>query len=181
MERNYVTVTLSIAYSLDQRFSTCGPRTPGGPLGASKGSAGTPEKLETRRIFTKQKYRPYQCCRYRLQRTELKTMQSRLVSNLNKTCSGPTRSTKGWSRCTLGRVVRHLSLEFLWGPQSDKGWKLRLRPQRRRISSTNSVEFSWRQSRRPTSHCATEFAPSHLISSFSMQPLEKNPLIRKCW
>ena len=34
------------------------------------------EKLETRRILTKQKYRPYQCCRYRLQRTELKTSQS---------------------------------------------------------------------------------------------------------
>jgi len=32
-----------------------------------------PEKLETRRILTEQKYRPYQCCRYRLQRTELKT------------------------------------------------------------------------------------------------------------
>ena len=35
----------------------------------------TPQKLETHRILTKQKYRPYQCCRYRLplQRTELKT------------------------------------------------------------------------------------------------------------
>jgi len=34
-----------------------------------RGSRATPEKLETRRILTKQKYRPYQCCRYRLQRT----------------------------------------------------------------------------------------------------------------
>jgi len=33
----------------------------------------TPEKLETRRILTKQKYQPYQCCRYRLQRTLMKT------------------------------------------------------------------------------------------------------------
>jgi len=33
----------------------------------------TPEKLETRCILTKQKYRPNQCCRYRLRRTELKT------------------------------------------------------------------------------------------------------------
>ena len=46
--------------------------------GSFQGARGQPhaEKLETRRILTKQKYRPYQCCRYRLQRTELKTSQS---------------------------------------------------------------------------------------------------------
>jgi len=59
---------------LNLGFSTCGPWTPGCPLGASKGPRATPEKLEIRRILTKQKYRPYQCCRYRLQRTELKTL-----------------------------------------------------------------------------------------------------------
>jgi len=48
---------------LEQGFSTCGPRTPGGLRGASKGPRATPETLETRRILTKQKYRPYQCCR----------------------------------------------------------------------------------------------------------------------
>jgi len=30
--------------SLDQGFSICGPRTPGGPRGASRGSAGNPRK-----------------------------------------------------------------------------------------------------------------------------------------
>jgi len=48
-----------------------------GPLGVlgelPRGPRATPEKLETHRILTKQKYRPYQCSRYRLQRTELKT------------------------------------------------------------------------------------------------------------
>jgi len=29
---------------LCQRFLTCGPRTPGGPRGASKGSTGNPRK-----------------------------------------------------------------------------------------------------------------------------------------
>ena len=49
----------------------CGPpRVHGEP---PRGPRATPEKLETRPILTKQKYRPYQCCRYRLQRTELKT------------------------------------------------------------------------------------------------------------
>jgi len=45
------------------------------------------------------------------------------VRNLNKTCSGPTRSTKGWSQWALGHGVRHPCLELLWGPQRDKGWK----------------------------------------------------------
>ena len=58
---------------LRQGFSICVPRTPRGPRGAFKGSVGNPRKtgLESRRILTKQKYRPYQCCRYR--RTESKT------------------------------------------------------------------------------------------------------------
>jgi len=34
-----------------------------------RGPRATPEKLETRRILTKQNYRSYQCCRYRIQRT----------------------------------------------------------------------------------------------------------------
>jgi len=57
----------------EQGFSTCGPRTPGGPRELPRGPRVTPEKLETRRILTKQKYRPYQRCKYRLQRTEFKT------------------------------------------------------------------------------------------------------------
>jgi len=220
----------------------------------TRGPRAIPEKLETRRILIKHKYRPYQCCRYRLQRTELKTagvcyamsevwtrvsvaylllvqsvfdrcldnisyllsndvtatsllkilqcarldiehairvclsripkrldklcsakqaqpshwteycimniglllvnifgdclifeteeisvcamtfrycasnlafsrIQVVWLRNLNKTCSGPTRSAKGWSQCALGRGVRHPSLQFLWGPQRDKGWK----------------------------------------------------------
>jgi len=58
---------------LDQGFSTGGPQTPGVRRELPRGPRATPEKLETRRILTKQKYRPYQCCRYKLQRTELKT------------------------------------------------------------------------------------------------------------
>ena len=59
--------------SLTQGFSTCGPRTPGVRGELTGGPRATPERLETRRILTKQKYLPHQCCRYRLQRTELKT------------------------------------------------------------------------------------------------------------
>ena len=39
---------------------------PGGRRELPRGPRATPEKLETRRILTKQKFRPYQCCRYRL-------------------------------------------------------------------------------------------------------------------
>jgi len=47
---------------------------PRGSAGSFQRVRGQPQKkTETRRILTKQKYRPYQCCRYRLQRTELKT------------------------------------------------------------------------------------------------------------
>ena len=35
----------TILHGLDQRFSTCGPRTPKGPRGASKGSVGKPRKV----------------------------------------------------------------------------------------------------------------------------------------
>jgi len=52
-------------------FNVRGP--PGVCRELPKGPRATPEKMETRRILTKQKYRPYQCCRYRLQRTELET------------------------------------------------------------------------------------------------------------
>jgi len=52
-------------------WSAAGPPVVRGEL--PRGPRATPEKLETRRILTTQKYRPYQCCRYRLQRTELKT------------------------------------------------------------------------------------------------------------
>ena len=31
-----------------------------------RGPRATPEEPETRRIFTKQNYRPHQCCRYRI-------------------------------------------------------------------------------------------------------------------
>ena len=44
--------------------------------------------------------------------------------NLNKTCSGSTGSTKGWSRCDLGRGVRYPNLELLWGPQRDKALQI---------------------------------------------------------
>ena len=60
--------------TITQGFSTYGPRTPGGPRGASKGSAGNPVKLETRRILTKQNNGHINVVgTYRLQRTELKT------------------------------------------------------------------------------------------------------------
>ena len=39
---------------LVQGFSTCGPRSPGGPRELPRGPRATPEKLETRRILTKQ-------------------------------------------------------------------------------------------------------------------------------
>jgi len=35
---------VEVSSSLKQGFSTCGPRTPGGPWGAFKGSAGNPRK-----------------------------------------------------------------------------------------------------------------------------------------
>jgi len=63
----------------------------------------------------------FRCCARNLAFSRIQVVW---VRNLNKTCSGPTRSTKGWSQCALGRVVRHTSLAFLWGPQRDKGWKL---------------------------------------------------------
>ena len=37
-----------------------------GSSGSFQGVRGQPPKLDPRRILTKQKYRPYQCCRYRL-------------------------------------------------------------------------------------------------------------------
>ena len=45
---------------------------PRGSAVSFQGVRGQPQK-ETRRILTKQKYQPYQCCRYMPQRTELKT------------------------------------------------------------------------------------------------------------
>ena len=53
----------------------------------------------------------FRCCARNLAFNRIQVVW---VCNLNKTCSGPTRSTKGWSRCALGRGVRHSSLEFLW-------------------------------------------------------------------
>jgi len=69
----HATRTIAADIPVAQGFSTCGPRTPGGPRGVSKGSAGNPRKTGDPSHLTKQKYRPYQSCRCRLQRTLMKT------------------------------------------------------------------------------------------------------------
>ena len=141
------------------------PRIPGGPRA-------TTEKLETRRILTKQKHRPYQSWRVQATTYRIENFagvcyaMSEVWTRLNVAyllaylCSRSLThvliisyvqwlfgcfarnlgvefksfgyailirhvlaSTKGWSRCALGRGVRHPTLEFLWGPQRDKGWK----------------------------------------------------------
>jgi len=46
----------------------------------------------------------FRCCALNLAFSRIQVVW---VCNLSKTCSGPTKSTKGWSQCTLGRGVRH--------------------------------------------------------------------------
>jgi len=97
------------------------------------GPRSTPEKLETRCILTKQKYRPYQCCMYRLRRTELKTSWLLHVVHVSWHLLGSSRlgrhvlTQPGVRKVEAGAPwavgVRHPSLEFLWGPQREKGWK----------------------------------------------------------
>ena len=45
----------------------------------------------------------FRCCARNLAFSRIEVVW---VRSLNKTCSGPTRSTKGWSRCALGSVTR---------------------------------------------------------------------------
>jgi len=72
-----------------------------GPLGIRgelpRGPRSTPEKLETRCILTEQKYRPYQCCRYRLRRTELKTsLVFAMCNDFYMLCTVASTRVQGW-------------------------------------------------------------------------------------